>query len=83
MMYAPFSLWATLYNRRSRNAIAFFSGNKLGLFVLTHEMQNAKCRMQNYDLLPFLRSNESGEPNGVEIFVDLKARGVRGHCPPN
>jgi hypothetical protein len=83
MMYAPFSLWATLYNRKSRNAIAFFSGNKLGLFVLTHEMQNAKCRMQNYDLLPFLRSNESGEPNGVAKIAGLKSRGVSGDSPLN
>jgi hypothetical protein len=55
----------------------------LGLFVLTHEMQNAKCKMQNYDSLPFLHGNEPGEPNGVEIFAGLKARAVRGDSPLN
>ena len=57
--------------------------NKLGFIVLTHEMQNAKCKMQNYDSLPFLHGNESGEPNGVEIFAGLKARAVRGDSPLN
>ena len=57
--------------------------NKLGFIVLTHEMQNAKCKMQNYDSLPFLHGNEPGEPNGVEIFADLKARAVRGDSPLN
>ena len=57
--------------------------SKLGLFVLAHEMQNAECKVQNYDSLPFLHGNEPGEPKGVEIFAGLKARGVRGHCPLN
>jgi hypothetical protein len=60
-----------------------FLRTKLGLFVLTHEMQNAKCRMQNYGSLPFLHGNEPGEPNGVEIFAGLKARGVSGDSPLN
>jgi hypothetical protein len=56
---------------------------KLGFIVLTHEMQNAECKMQNYDSLPFLHGNEPGEPNGVEIFAGLKARGVSGDPPIN
>jgi hypothetical protein len=55
----------------------------LGFVVLSHEMQNAKCKMQNYDSLPFLHGNEPGEPNGVEIFAGLKARAVRGDSPLN
>jgi hypothetical protein len=55
----------------------------LGFIVLTHEMQNAECKMQNYDSLPFLHGNEPGEPNGVEIFAGLKARGVSGDSPLN
>jgi hypothetical protein len=46
-------------------------------------MQNAECKMQNYDSLPFLHGNEPGEPNGVEIFAGLKARAVRGDSPLN
>ena len=65
-----------------RRIISFLHTN-LGFIVLTHEMQNAECKMQNYDSLPFLHGNEPGEPNGVEIFAGLKARGVRGHCPLN
>jgi hypothetical protein len=57
--------------------------SKLGFIVLMHEMQNAKYRMQNYDSLPFLHGNEPGEPNGVEIFAGLKARGVSGDSPLN
>ena len=55
---------------------------KLGFIALSHEMQNAECKMQNYDSLPFLHGNEPGEPNGVEVFAGLKARGVSGDSPP-
>jgi hypothetical protein len=56
---------------------------KLGFIVLSHEMQKAKCKVQNYDSLPFLQVNEPGGPNGVEIFAGLKARAVRGDSPLN
>ena len=57
--------------------------HKLGFIVLSHEMQNAECKVQNYDSLPFLHGNEPGEPNGVEIFAGLKAQGVSGDSPLN
>ena len=33
--------------------------NKLGLFVQTHEMQSAKCKMQNWDLSYRLRQSKA------------------------
>jgi hypothetical protein len=55
----------------------------LGFIVLTHEMQKAKCKVQNYDSLPFLQGNEPGGPNGVAKIAGLKSRGVSGDSPLN
>ena len=51
--------------------------------MLMHEMQKAKCKVQNYDSLPFLHGNESGGPIGVTISAGLKARIVCGDSPLN